>query len=86
MIYKCSINHRSGATNDCIYNKTLFIESDSPIAARIIAKKITKNINNVVYAPTIEEWQPPKIDAKCTLESVSREYGSIIVEEELNEI
>lgn len=81
MVYRCSISYRSGAINDCIHNKILFVKADSPEAAYVVAKEATKNIDKVVYSPDIEEWILPTIDIECTLENVTKEYGTKAIEE-----
>ena len=79
-IFRCSVSHRSGGINDCIYKKVLFIKADSPIAAYVRAKMETKSINREVYPPEIEEWEPPCVDFECTLDDVTREYGTLAVD------
>ena len=79
-IFKCSVEHRSGAINDCIYKKVFFIKADSPIAAYVRAEMETKSINHQVYPPEIEEWEPPCVDFECTLDDVTREYGTLAVD------
>ena len=79
-IFKCSISHRSGAINDFIYKKVFFIKADSPIAAYVKAEMEAKGINHQVYPPVIEEWEPPCIDFECSLDDVTRKYGTLAVD------
>ena len=79
-IFRCSVSHRSGGINDCIYKKVLFIKADSPIAAYVRAKMETKSINREVYPPEIEEWEPPCVDFECNLDDITREYGTLAVD------
>lgn len=85
-IFKCSVSHRSGTINDYIYKKVFFIKADSPIAAYVKAEMETKGINNQVYPPVIEEWEPPCVDFECNLDDVTREYGTLAVDAARNKI
>lgn len=78
-IFRCSVRHRSGAINDRIYKKVLFIKADSPVAAYVKAEIETKGINREVYPPVIQEWEPPRIDFECSLDDVMRECGTLAV-------
>lgn len=85
-IFRCSVSHRSGTINDCIYKKVFFIKADSPIAAYVKAEMETKGINHQVYPPVIEEWEPPCIDFECNLNDITREYGTLAVSAARNKI
>lgn len=79
-IFRCSVSHRFGSTNDCIYTKVLFIKADSPAAAYVKAAMETRGINRQVYPPIIRQWEPPCVDFECTLDSVTKEYGTLAVD------
>lgn len=74
-IYRCSITHRSNAINDCIRERILFIETDSPETAYLLAKENTKGIDSQVDEPVIQLYLPPKPNIKCSTKNAIAEYG-----------